>query len=73
MKNCIICGEKTARPFAAAVWHFRPIDWEQRKWVKGTFKTFGLNTTLTLMLPFFNTLLYWKYRKMRLSIEEVSE
>lgn len=73
MKTCIICGEKTERPIAAAVEHFRPIDWEQRHWVKGTFKAFGWSAALTLMFPFLNTILHWKYRKMRLVIEGETE
>ena len=74
MKHCIICGGKTSQPFSAAVNHFRPIDWKQRHFVRGNFATFGfwsgLMANVTLVFPFLNTLINWKYRKMRLVIED---
>lgn len=74
MKRCMICGDITERPFAAAVYHFRPIDWEQRHFLRGNFKAFGfrsgLRANLTLLFPFVNTLWNWKHRKSYLEIEE---
>jgi len=77
MKTCIICGDHTSRPLAAVVYHFRPIDWEQRSFIMGNFQTFGfwsgLRSNLTLMFPFLNTILNWKYRKHRLVFADGSE
>lgn len=72
MKSCIICGEETKQPFAAAVWHFRPLAWDDRKYVWGNMTTFGfwggLRANVTLMFPFINTIWNWKYRKLKLVI-----
>jgi hypothetical protein len=74
MKRCVICGDSTTRPFAAAIEHFRPIDWPQRHFIKGNFKMFGLKiglrANITLMFPWANTILHWKYRKHGLEIGE---
>ena len=70
MRKCIICDENTSKPFQAFVEHFRFIDWEQRKWFLGTVKTFGFMSGITLMFPFLNTIVHWKYRKYRLVVEE---
>ncbi len=76
-RPCIICGQNTITPFTSAVHHFRPIDWEQRHFMRGNFKTFGLwnglRANLTLLFPFVNTLWNWKYRKSYLVIEEPND
>lgn len=73
MSTCIICGDTTPSPFTAFVYHFRPIDWEQRSYIRGNFKMFGLwsglRANLTLMSPFLNTILNWKHRKGKLEFE----
>jgi hypothetical protein len=73
MKQCIICGEKTKRPLAAVVEHFRPIDWSQRHYLRGNFKVFGfwsgLRANITLMFPIVNTLWNWKQRKATLDLQ----
>lgn len=77
IKECLVCGEVNKRWFAATVWHFRPIDWEQRRFLRGNFRTFGfwsgLRSNICLMFPFLNTLLNWKYRKHRLVFADGSE
>ncbi len=67
--NCVICGEKLkhGNQLTAALWHFRPLDWGQRKWLFGTWRTFGLRGAITLISPAINTLVNWKYRKARLT------
>jgi hypothetical protein len=71
--QCPICGQNTTAPFVSAISHFRPIDWEQRCYIRGNFKTFGfwsgLRANLTLLFPFINTVWNWKYRKDHLSQE----
>ncbi len=72
--TCLVCGEVSAKWIQATIWHFRPIDWEQRGFIRGNFKTFGawggLRANVTLLFPFLNTLLNWKYRKARLELSE---
>lgn len=74
MDRCLICNGETSKPFVAFVYHFRPINWADRKYIRGNFKTFGfwagLRANVTLIFPFLNTILNWKYRKMHLEIEE---
>ncbi len=74
MGHCIICGDNTQHPFAAAVEHFRFCDWEQREWVRGNFKAFGfwrgLTANICLLFPFVNTLVHWRYRKWSLDITQ---
>jgi hypothetical protein len=70
MSECLICGDRTDRPFEAFVWHFRFIDLPQWRFIVGNFKTFGfwlgLRGNVTLMFPFLNTLINWKWRRHRL-------
>ena len=72
MKHCIICGDETKRPYAAAVEHFRPFAWHDPKYIRGNIKTFGfwsgMRGNITLYFPFLNTLIHWRYRKSRLEI-----
>lgn len=76
MKTCLICGRNTTNAFADFVRHFRVIDWPQRHYVKGNFRTFGywsgLRANITLMFPFLNTIINWKHRKSSLEIGEPS-
>jgi hypothetical protein len=73
MKHCIICGDVTSQPIAAAVEHFRPFHWEHPRYIFGNIRTFGflsgMRANLCLFFPFLGTLLNWKYRKMHLEIE----
>jgi hypothetical protein len=75
--KCVICGDSTERPFDAAIWHFRFIDWEQRHWVRGNFKVFGfwsgLSANMSLMFPFWDTIANWRYRKYTLTIAAENE
>lgn len=64
---CIICKEKTDKPIRAAIWHFRPLDLEQTRWFYGTVRSFGIVAGMTLISPLLNTLVYWRYRKARLT------
>jgi hypothetical protein len=77
MKHCIICGDSTERPFAAAVWHFRPFEWHEAIYIVGNIKTFGfwsgVEANLSLYFPFLGTLINWKYRKMKLEIVDTEE
>ena len=72
--KCLICGDSTSYPIAAVIWHFRPIDLKQREYIRGNFKAFGfcrgLMANVTLMFPFLNTIINWKYRKMQLELED---
>ena len=72
MKYCIVCGDKTSKPFVAAVWHFRPFAYHDPKYIVGNVKTFGfwsgMRANVSLYFPFLNTLMHWKYRKMHLTI-----
>jgi len=72
MKACIVCGEKTDRPIAAALRHFRLVDWGQWQYWPGNIRAFGfwtgLKSAITLSFPIINTLWNWKYRKSRLII-----
>lgn len=74
MSECWICGEPTSRPIAAAVEHFEVMDLEKLRYVRGNIVAFGwvsgLRGSLTLVFPFLNTILNWKYRKWRLIIPE---
>lgn len=67
MKTCCICGESTSKPLRAIWEHLAPIDWSQMSWFRGTFKACGLSAAVTLISPLLNTVLHWKYRKMRLT------
>ena len=77
MSRCLVCGEESKRWFAATVWHFRPIDWEQRHYVLGNFRTFGfwsgLRSNVTLLFPVMNTLLNWRVRKHRIVPTDLGE
>ena len=73
MKECIVCGEKTDQPIAAAFEHFYlyvPGNW--RYW-RGNIKTFGfwsgLSGSLGITFPIYNTLRHWKHRKSRLVLD----
>jgi hypothetical protein len=66
MKTCLICGDRTKRPIAAVLEHFRPLDWKQRSYAPGTFRIFGIRAAVTLMSPMLNTILNWRYRRHRL-------
>jgi len=70
--TCIVCGDKTHKPFQAAFEHFWFYESGQWQFLRGNIATFGfwdgLNATLGLAFPFYNTLRHWKYRKHRLVI-----
>lgn len=70
MGKCVICDEKTNRPIAAAIDHFRLVEWNQWRYWRGNFTAFGwisgLKANLTLSFPILNTLWNWKHRKARL-------
>ena len=72
MKHCIICGEKTEKPFLAAFTHFYLWQPGMLQYLKGNIQAFGffdgLNATIGLMCPFYDTLKNWKYRKHQLII-----
>jgi hypothetical protein len=76
-RKCLICGDSTPKPFAALVSHFAPIDWPMRRYIRGNFKAFGLlgglRSNVTLVFPFMNTMLNWKYRKLHLVLADGSE
>ncbi|MDE2104486.1 MAG: hypothetical protein KGL39_45040 [Patescibacteria group bacterium] len=68
--TCIICGEKLkpgSNRLMSAFWHFRPLEWKQRPWFRGTLKRFGISAAIGLMSPLYNTLRHWKYRKAKLT------
>lgn len=66
-RYCVICGEKTEQPFAAAVYHYRVYERGNWKFLKGNQTMFGfwdgLHSTICLAFPFYNTLIHWKYRR----------
>ena len=70
MKICYLCKEQTKRPVLSFLYHFALIDFENIKFAKGTYKTFGLKSTLTLISPFFNTMLNFKHFNKKLKIGE---
>lgn len=66
--KCLVCGEPTVCPIRAILWHFRPIE-HPRVWfgyLRGTYRLFGLRSVVTLVSPFLNTVIHWKYRHHRL-------
>jgi len=70
MTKCKICGEKlkpNSNRLMAALWHFRPLEWKQWPWFRGTLKQFGLDAAICLMSPAYNTLRHWKYRNAKLT------
>lgn len=73
-RYCAICGDETIHPFAAFVQHFRPYAGGNWGYVVGNCKTFGfwsgMRSNLTLLSPVMNTIIHWKYRKMKLEIGE---
>ncbi len=73
MNHCVVCGEITSNPFAAVVYHFRPFEWHEPKYIIGNIRAFGfwagMRANISLYFPFANTLIHWKYRKMKLAIE----
>lgn len=70
MKHCLVCGDKTAKPILATLYHFRLYESGNWKWFKGNMATFGkwdgFWSALCLVCPLFNTLRNWKYRKATL-------
>lgn len=76
-RHCIICGDVVTRPFAAAVYHFRPFAWHESKYILGNIRTFGfisgMRANIGLYFPFLSTIMNWQYRKMRLEITEVND
>ena len=72
MNYCPVCHDKTDRPIAAALHHFRL--WESGMWryLRGNCKQFGLRSGILsficLKCPAFNTLWHWKHRRSRLVI-----
>ena len=73
-KECIVCGEATDRPIAATLSHFALYQEGQWRFLSGNINCFGfisgLDGTLGLAFPIYNTLRHWKRRKMRLVIPE---
>lgn len=76
-RSCLVCGDICDKWIQATIHHFRPIDWEQRSFIRGNFKAFGvwsgLRANITLLFPVMNTLFNWKYRKSRLVFADGSE
>lgn len=72
MKTCLICGESTMKPAHAAFSHFWLWNPGQLQFLRGNISMFGfwsgLDSTLGLICPAYNTLRHWKHRKARLSI-----
>lgn len=72
LKTCIVCGEKTEKPFQAAFEHFWLWQPGMLQYLRGNICTFGfwsgLSATIGLMCPLYNTLKNWKYRKARMVI-----
>lgn len=70
--QCLICGQKTNNPILAALSHFYLYESGMTKYLKGNIKMFGfwrgLNATLSLICPAYNTIKNWKYRKSSLNI-----
>jgi hypothetical protein len=52
------------------LYELKPIAFNQFKFFKGTYKTFGLRATLTLISPLLNTIINWKWRSYRLLFPE---
>ena len=71
--QCLICGAKTYKPFAATIEHLRPFECHEAKYFFGNIRQFGfwsgLRGNVCLYFPFLNTLLNWKYRKCHLDVE----
>lgn len=76
-KYCMICGRQTLAPVADFVGHFRPYASGNWGYVVGNCKTFGfwsgMRSNVTLLFPFLNTIIHWKYRKMSLEIPGLDE
>lgn len=72
MSKCIVCGDNTQRPIAAALEHFRLYERGNWKYLRGNMGQFGrwsgFMGTLCLCFPIFNTLRHWKLRKAALVI-----
>lgn len=72
MAKCIVCGNTTTRPVAAAFEHFRLYQSGQWKYLRGNVRQFGrwagVMGTLGLCFPVFNTLRHWRLRRARLVI-----
>lgn len=47
---------------------FRLIDFDNLKFVRGTYKTFGLRCAVSLASPLANLILNWKYRNDHLRL-----
>ena len=72
MKTCPICGDETTKPIQAAFAHFWIYQPGMLQYLRGNIRAFGfwsgLNATIALCCPLYNTLRYWKNRKARLDI-----
>lgn len=72
--RCIVCGDRTHRPIAAALNHFRLYEGGNWRWFKGNMATFGkwdgFWSTIGLICPLFTTIRHWKYRKAQLVLAD---
>jgi hypothetical protein len=70
--RCIVCGDRTHMPIAAALEHFKLYRGGQWRWLKGNMamagRWSGFWSTCYLAFPILNTLRFWKYRKATLEL-----
>lgn len=70
--TCPYCDRPSSRPIRDALSHFKPYESGYWKYLRGNIKAFGfwggLNGTLGLAFPIYNTLSNWKYRKDELAL-----
>ena len=70
--RCIVCGDRTHMPIAAALEHFRLYESGNWRWLRGNMRMAGLWSgfwsTCYLAFPILNTLRHWRHRKSTLEL-----
>jgi hypothetical protein len=73
MAKCIICGDNTTRPIAAAFEHFHLYSPGKWQYWRGNIRMFGfwsgLGSNIGLTFPIYNTLRHWKYRRVSIGVQ----
>jgi hypothetical protein len=77
MKHCVICGDETNQPVAAAFEHFHLYRSGQWRYLRGNIRQFGgwdgFWGTVGLVCPAFNTIRFWKLRRAKLVIPSYTD
>lgn len=72
--RCLWCGDRTHRPVAAFLEHFRLYESGNWKWFRGNMRTFGwwdgFWATIGLICPLYTTLRHWRRRKATLVLAD---